>query len=291
MSSKVIALTGAAGMLGRSLARSPGVDWRPLPRSSELDLRDRDSLLKWFSVQQPEIVIHAAAMTAVDRCEEEPERAFEINREGTRHVVEAARLNGARLVYVSTDYVFDGGGDRPWSPEDPTGPINTYGASKLAGEDIVRAELADWVIARVSWLYGPRGPSFLHTMARLGKQRSGSSEPLRVVSDQVGSPTSTLVLAPALVALSCSDVRGIFHLAPKGNVSWFDYAKQIFLSLGLSDLKVEACSSEEFKRPAVRPQNSRLDTVDFDSLQLYDMGTWQDGVEAFARDYREELLA
>ena len=127
-------------------------------------------------------------------------------------------------------------------------------------------------------------------MARLGKARRGSHEALKVVSDQIGAPTSTLVLAEALTALVLSDACGVFHLAPRGEVSWFEYAKYIFDVLELEDVPVKACTSDEFKRPAARPQNSRLDTVDFDALRLYDLGTWQAGVEAFAQAHREELL-
>ena len=287
---ETIALTGASGMLGRSLLGATAADWLALPRSQDLDLRDRDAVVEWFTHHRPERVIHAAAMTAVDACEESPELAFEINRDGTRHVVEGAAKVGARLLYISTDYVFNGQGDRPWRPNSSTSPINRYGASKLAGEEEVKNGLDDFAIARVSWLFGPGGPSFLHTMARLGKARQGSDEALRIVADQIGAPTSTLVLAQALHALVLSDARGVFHLAPSGSVSWFDYARFIFQALELKDVRVEPCTSEEFQRPAERPRNSRLDTMDFDALSLYELGTWQDGIEAFIRSHREELL-
>lgn len=285
-----VALTGASGMLGRSLLQDGALDWLPLPRSRDLDLRDRDAVLGWFEEHRPKRVIHTAAMTAVDACEETPELAFENNRNATRHVAQAAARIGARLVYISTDYVFDGQGESPWRPDSKPSPINRYGASKLAGEDEVRRYLEDFAIARVGWLYGPGGPSFLHTMARLGKARQGTSEALRIVSDQIGAPTSTLVLAQALRALVLSNARGIFHIAPSGNVSWFEYARFIFQALELEDVRVEPCTSAEFQRPAARPQNSRLDTIDFDALRLYDLGTWQAGVAAFVRSHREELL-
>lgn len=290
MTPEAIALTGAGGMLGRSLRLQPGVDWKAMPPSRVLDLRDREAVLAWFAAHRPQKVIHAAAMTAVDFCEEHPKQAHEVNGDGTRHVVEGAQSVGARLIYVSTDYVFDGSGESPWRPDQPTSPINCYGESKLAGEEAVRAGVHDFAIARVSWLYGPGGPSFLHTMAKLGKARQGSSEPLRVVSDQVGAPTSTLVLAKALCALADSSACGTFHIAPSGAVSWFEYAKYIFGALNFRNVPVEPCTSDEFKRPAARPRNSRLDTVAFNALKLYDLGTWQEGVEAFATSYREELV-
>ena len=290
MSLGPIALTGANGMLGRSLCLQPDIQWQTMPPSRVLDLRDREAVLRWFEDHRPSKVIHTAAMTAVDKCEEDPDLAHQINVDGTRHVIEGVKRVGARLVYISTDYVFDGQGEAPWHPTDATSPINRYGASKLEAEGVIRRELQDFAIARVSWLYGPGGPSFFHTMAKLGKARQGGGEPLRVVSDQIGAPTSTLVLAPALLALVRSATRGIFHIAPSGAVSWFEYAQWIFKSLGLQDIPIEPCSSEEFKRPAARPRNSRLDTVDFDALKLYDLGTWQEGVEAFAHSYREELV-
>ena len=185
-------------MLGRSIARLSGTAWQPLPSSASLDIRNREEVLGWFKIHQPDVVLHVAAMTAVDACETNPELAFAVNRDGTRHIAEAANEVGARIVYVSTDYVFDGGGERPWKPEDPVSPLNVYGSSKQAGEDEIRNALENHAIARVSWLYGPGGPSFFHTMARLGARRNGGTEPLRVVSNQIGAPTNTEVLAGAL---------------------------------------------------------------------------------------------
>ena len=278
-------------MLGRSIARLSGTAWQPLPSSASLDIRNREEVLGWFKIHQPDVVLHVAAMTAVDACETNPELAFAVNRDGTRHIAEAANEVGARIVYVSTDYVFNGGGERPWKPEDPVSPLNVYGSSKQAGEDEIRNALENHAIARVSWLYGPGGPSFFHTMARLGARRNGGTEPLRVVSDQIGAPTNTEVLAGALRALAESNVQGTFHLAPTGAVSWYEYARTIFKCLGLHDVPIEPCSSTEFPRPAPRPHNSRLDTHRFDRLGLYELGTWEDGVIQFAQQYREELIS
>ena len=194
-------------MLGRSIARLSGTAWQPLPSSASLDIRNREEVLGWFKIHQPDVVLHVAAMTAVDACETNPELAFAVNRDGTRHIAEAANEVGARIVYVSTDYVFNGGGETPWKPEDPVSPLNVYGSSKQAGEDEIRNALENHAIARVSWLMALEDRVF-HTMARLGARRNGGTEPLRVVSDQIGAPTNTEVLAGALRALAESNGLG-----------------------------------------------------------------------------------
>ncbi len=286
-----IALSGASGMLGRSLLALGGVDWLPMPSSKELDISDRSSVLGWMAEARPEVVLHTAAMTAVDQCQSDVDLAYRVNRDGTQNIADACSEVGARCLYVSTDYVFNGTGTAPWRSESPTDPINVYGASKLAGEQAIRSLGDHGVIARVSWLFGPGGPSFLHAMARLGATRRGTREPLKVVNDQFGAPTSTLVLAPALLALATSRASGVLHMAPDGVTSWYEFALLIFEALGYTDIEVEPCSSDEFPRPAPRPRNSRLDTTTFKELRLLDMGNWTDGVRDFILRHREELTS
>ena len=163
-------------MLGRSIARLSGTAWQPLPSSASLDIRNREEVLGWFKIHQPDVVLHVAAMTAVDACETNPELAFAVNRDGTRHIAEAASEVGARIVYVSTDYVFNGGGERPWKPEDPVSPLNVYGSSKQAGEDEIRNALENHAIARVSWLYGPGDRvSFIRWLALVRVEMAGQN--------------------------------------------------------------------------------------------------------------------
>lgn len=250
-----VVITGAQGQLGqallpvcRRLGDAVGVD---LP---ELDLT-RPEAVGALAALAPDWIIHAAAATDVDRCEREPAWAMAVNADGTRHAVEAARRAGAGLVYLSTDYVFDGSKGSPYLEEDPPGPRSAYGRSKLAGEAIVRQEAPRWAIARTAWLYGLQGKNFVKTI--LAKARAG--EALRVVDDQVGSPTYAADLAEALGALVAGGLTGIFHLTNGGSCSWFDFTREILGRSGLAGVSLTPIGSGDLDRPAPRPAYSVLE--------------------------------
>lgn len=274
-----VLLTGGKGMLGRTLcANLPGMTVIPtdLPEADITDAAGFDNLLKHH---KPDAVIHCAAMTAVDKCETELDLAYKLNAVGTANVAAACRRNGVRLIAISTDYVFDGSLDRPYHEFDrPTGGNTIYGKSKFAGEEFVRQFCPDHVICRISWLYGPGGPSFVHTMMMLA---DGTRPVLKVVHDQIGSPTSTLAVASALRnILSRPELSGTFHLTCEGEATWYELAQEIFSIAGVTQ-NVEPCTTQEFPRPAPRPANSRLDKMMLRIHGLPPMPHWKDALKEF----------
>ena len=276
-------ITGARGMLGRTLQREfprllPDAELLPtdLP---EGDITDENAFSRLLEQAAPNAVIHCAAMTAVDRCESERELAFRLNAEGTANVARACCRCNARLIAISTDYVFDGTLDRPYNELDrATGGATVYGQSKFAGEEAVREFCPDHLICRISWLYGPGGPSFLHAMLKLA---DGTRPELKVVDDQHGNPTSTFAVAEKLAALLLRpELRGTFHLTCEGEATWADFAEEIFLQRGIRQ-KVIRCSTAEFPRPAPRPANSRLEKAMLRRYNLPPMPDWRAALADF----------
>lgn len=274
-----VLLTGGKGMLGRMLCAELS-DFEVIPTDlPEADITDPagfDAILKKI---KPDAVIHCAAMTAVDKCETETELAYKLNAFGSANVAAACHRNRIRLIAISTDYVFDGSADRPYNEFDvPTGGNTIYGKSKYAGEESIRKHCPDHVICRISWLYGPGGPSFVHTMIKLA---DGTRPVLKVVHDQIGNPTSTLAVARQLRnILNRKELVGTFHLTCEGEASWAEFAEEIFRLKGIAQ-KVEFCTTEEFQRPAPRPANSRLDKMMLRLTGLPPMPDWKEALAEF----------
>ncbi|MDH5298169.1 MAG: dTDP-4-dehydrorhamnose reductase [Desulfobulbaceae bacterium] len=257
-----VLIAGANGQLGRELVlRSPD-GWQVTALgSAEMDLRDREAVLRAVAAFSPELIINGAAYTAVDRAEIEPEQAYAVNGHGVAHLAEAATSQGARFIHVSTDFVFDGRQSHPYGPSDRTNPVGVYGASKLEGERLALAFCGPKaLIIRTSWLYGVHGNNFVKTMLRLMAERDG----LRVVDDQVGTPTWAGGLAAAIWRLAAIEAGGIHHWSDAGVASWYDFAVAI-QEEGLADgllaraIPVEPIASEEYLTPARRPAYSVLD--------------------------------
>ena len=267
-------------MLGRSLVSELADDFEIVATDlPEADITDEKSIEAAIERHAPDAVIHCAAMTAVDRCESERELAFRLNETGAANVATVCRRHGIRLIAISTDYVFDGDADRPYSESDiPTGGRTVYGQSKFAGEEAVRKLCPDHVIARISWLYGSDGPSFVHAMMSLA---DGSRPVLKVVADQHGNPTSTIAVARALrEVLKRPELRGTFHLTCEGEATWAEFAEEIFCLAGI-DQKVQPCTTDEFPRPAPRPKNSRLEKAALRVAGLPPMPDWKDALAEF----------
>ena len=251
-------------MLGQDVLRAAGGRAVGLTRA-ELDVTNRAAVTEALSGAT---VINCAAYTDVDGAESDPERAHAVNADGARNVAEAA----ARVVYVSTDYVFDGSKTGPYVESDPVNPLSAYGRSKLAGERATLTASPQSLIVRTSWLFGAGGGNFVATMLRLGEER----DELRVVDDQVGCPTFTGHLADALVALAEGHGHGFLHVAGSGSCSWFEFARAIFERAGM-DVDVRPCTTEEFPRPAPRPANSVLAS----DRGAPGLPAWQEGLDAY----------
>ena len=254
-------VTGAGGQLARAWVAAAPAGWDVVaPTRAELDIADGVAVEAYVAKAAPDLVLSAAAYTAVDRAESERDRAYAVNGEGAGHVARAARSAGARLIHVSTDFVFDGRSGTPYRPHDPTGPTGVYGASKLAGEVAVAAADPDALIVRTAWVYGPGGANFVATMLRL----MASRPEVRVVADQIGTPTSTLSLAAALWGFAATDAKALWHYTDAGAASWYDFAQAIAeeaVQLGLleSAPPVIPIATADYPTPAVRPAYSVLD--------------------------------
>ena len=274
-------VTGAGGILGRQLQERRPAGFELCTRDrAELDVTDHRAVRACIREERPQVVLHAAAMTAVDACETEVERAFAVNALGTLHVAEACHDVGALLVMISTDYVFDGTSARPYRETDPARPLSIYGQSKWQGEQAVRAHAPRHLIVRTQWLYGPGGPNFVDTMLGL----ADAGRPLRVVADQVGCPTSTADLADALYRLIASDpAGGTYHVSSEGGASWYDFAREIFRLSGASPA-LSPCTTDQYPRPAPRPAFGVLDNWRLRQAGLEPMPHWREGLRRFLED-------
>lgn len=256
-----IVITGGKGMLGRTLQKELSDHEITIADLPEWDITDDEGFARKLEEVSPDVVIHCAAMTKVDDCETNRDLAFKLNEEGTRNVALAAKICGARLFAISTDYVFSGEPPREpwaWSETDIPRPRTVYGASKFAGEQMVQMIHPDnSVVLRIAWLYGAGGPSFVHTMAKLGAQEG---VPLKVVEDQRGNPTSTKTVADVIkFLLSKPDVSGIVHSTCEEQATWYELTLELKKLLGPRfPREVVPCTTAEFPRPAPRPANSAL---------------------------------
>lgn len=282
-----VAITGAKGMLGTTLMNTlQGHELFALDRE-ECDITNPALVCSVFEKIKPDVVIHCAAMTAVDLCESKEFEAWRINAFGTTNVAHACNNIGAKLIAISTDYVFDGELDRPYHEYDqPNGGLNIYAKSKWAAEQAVRALCRNHLIARVSWLYGSKGPSFVHTMLRLA---DGTRPELKIVNDQIGNPTSTKAVAEALqVILRKPEFVGTVHLTCEGEASWFDFAKKIFEITGVNQ-KIIPCTSDQYRTPARRPHNSRLEKLVLKEWGEWRMPQWERALEDFLQESNQSF--
>ena len=276
-----VLVTGAKGQLGTDLMNELakrgiegiGVDVQ------EMDITDAEACRRVIKNSGADAVIHCAAYTAVDAAEDNVELCRRINGEGTRNVAQACKEADVKLMYISTDYVFDGQGTRPWEPDDERHPLNVYGQTKYEGELAVE-ELSDkYFIVRIAWVFGVAGKNFIKTMLRLGKERGAVS----VVDDQIGSPTYTYDLARLLVDMIQTDKYGRYHATNEGLCSWYEFAKEIFRQAGM-DVPVTPVSSDAFPAKATRPSNSRLNKDKLSENGFERLPAWQDALGRFLKE-------
>lgn len=286
-----ILVTGAGGQLGQDCARVLGTEHTVYAfGSKELDIGSESQVRERMAMVRPEAVINCAAFTGVDASESNQAPCWRVNAQGPAYLAAACTEQAARLLHVSTDYVFAGDKPvpRPYTEADPVAPLSEYGRSKLAGEEAVRAACANHLIIRTAWLYGIGGRNFLKTMLRLAV--SNPERTIRVVNDQYGSLTWTHRLAGQIKELLTGGLTGTVHATAEGYATWYDGAR-LFLTAMSVPFSLEPCTTAEYPTPARRPVNSILENSVLKANGLNRMVPWEEDVQAFSRQYRAELLA
>ncbi|UNK18013.1 dTDP-4-dehydrorhamnose reductase [Paenibacillus sp. N3/727] len=284
-----VLVTGAQGQLGQDVVSLFGEAGHRVIGCGreELDVTNMDQCQQMISAYLPDAIIHCASYTAVDTAETNVDEAYLVNAIGTRNIAFSAEQVGAKLVYISTDYVFNGKAIHPYHEYDNTDPQTIYGKSKRAGESLVQSLCSKWFIVRTSWVFGPYGSNFVKTMLRLGQEKPL----LQVVNDQKGSPTYTVDLVRFLLDLTATEKYGVYHASNSGSCTWYEFAKAIFEEshelLGLSfSAKLEPCATDEFPRPAPRPQNSVLEHLAIRNNKFDDFRHWREALREFLLDMK-----
>ncbi|WP_106767211.1 dTDP-4-dehydrorhamnose reductase [Paenibacillus faecalis] len=287
-----VLVTGSRGQIGQdvvSLFSEAGHHVIACGRR-ELDITNMEHCQQVISVHQPEVIIHCASYTAVDAAETNVDEAYLVNATGTGNMALSAERVGAKLVYISTDYVFNGQSPHPYYEYDRPDPQSIYGKTKRAGECLVQGLCSQWFIVRTSWVFGRHGQNFVKTMLRLGQER----ELLQVVNDQKGSPTYTVDLVHFLLELTATEKYGIYHASNSGACTWYEFAKAIFEKaqelLGVSfKARLEPCRTDEFPRAAPRPENSVLGHLAIRNNQFDEFRHWSEALEEFLPSMRHSL--
>ncbi|CUH93515.1 dTDP-4-dehydrorhamnose reductase [Herbinix luporum] len=290
---KGIFITGGLGQLGHALYNLLKdnkdyqlylTDYQPSEDGivRKLDITDEAAVEAEIIGIRPDIIINCAAMTAVDLCESQQEMAYKINALGPKYLAKAAAKVDAKLIHVSTDYIYDGQAKSPYTEETKANPINIYGHTKLAGDNFVMEYCPKAFVLHTAWLYG-EGKNFVKTMLRLAKE----GKKIRVVSDQIGTPTSALELARAIIFLMETDSYGKYHATCEGKASWYEFAQKIFEMAGLN-IEVEAISTEEYPTPAKRPMYSVLDNKKLRECHSYYMKDWQEALKEYMDSIRTD---
>lgn len=277
-----VLVTGVKGQLGYDVVRelekrghtAVGVD------IDEMDITDATAVERVLTETQPEAVIHCSAFTAVDRAEDETELCRRVNVEGTGNIAKICKKLDCKMLYLSTDYIFSGDGERPWEPDDEASPLNAYGQSKYDGELALKKYVEKYFIVRISWVFGINGNNFIKTMLRLGRENGA----VKVVDDQIGSPTYTYDLSRLLVDMIESGRYGAYHATNEGICSWYEFAKEIFRAAGMNDVSVTPVKSGEFPVKAKRPKNSRMSKEKLVANGFTLLPAWQDAVARYMKE-------
>ena len=273
-------VTGSGGQLGYDVIlelKKRGYKDIVAPTFDELDITDRDKVIEMITLVKPDVIFHCAAYTAVDNAEDNKDICFKVNVDGTKNIVDASKMVDAKIIFMSTDYIFDGEKIGEYVEEDSPNPNNVYGESKVLGEEIVKSNPKHF-ITRISWVFGKNGKNFIKTMLELAKTKTE----LNVVSDQIGSPTYTVDLAKVLVDMSFSSLYGTYNVTNSGYCSWAEFADEIFKKAG-KDVLVNHINSEEYPQKAYRPRNSKLNKEKLKN-NFSVLPTWQDAVEKYLKE-------
>ncbi|MBD8500983.1 dTDP-4-dehydrorhamnose reductase [Paenibacillus arenosi] len=273
-----VLVTGADGQLGQDVVQLFHDSGHCVVACNreKLDITDQERCQQVLTDERPDVVIHCAAYTAVDQAEADVEQAYAVNAVGTRNVAEATEAIGAKLVYISTDYVFDGQGTMPYHEYDNTNPQGIYGKSKRAGEVLVQSLSSRYFIVRTSWVFGEYGANFVKTMLKFGVER----DRLSIVHDQIGSPTYTVDLAQFLLKLVETARYGIYHVSNSGVCSWFEFAEEIFKQSGIN-VELLPCTTEQFPRPAPRPKYSVMESLSIRINGFDTLPHWKDALKRY----------
>ncbi len=278
-----VVVTGVQGQLGYDLVKQLEAKNHQVygVGRKELDISDEAAVKAFIKKINPDAILHSAAYTNVDKAEEDKETAYTVNALGTKYLAEAAKKAGAKMVLVSTDYVFDGTATEPYEVNHPTKPIGAYGETKLAGEEFLKGILERYFIVRTAWVFGINGNNFIKTMLRLAEDR----DELGVVHDQVGSPTYTVDLARFIIELVESDKYGVYHATNEGVCSWYEFALEIFKQAEV-EIKVNRLTSNQFPRPAARPNYSVLSKKRLIEQGFKTLPNWQDALAAYLKELK-----
>ena len=284
-----VLVTGVKGQLGHDVMdelAAKGIEGIGVD-VEEMDITDAAACEKVITEAKPDAVIHCAAYTAVDAAEDNVELCRKVNAEGTRNIAKVCKALDIKMMYISTDYVFNGEGLRPWEPDDHREPLNVYGLTKYEGEIAVEQNLEKYFIVRIAWVFGVNGKNFIKTMLRLGKERGAVS----VVNDQIGSPTYTYDLARLLVDMIQTDKYGRYHATNEGLCSWYEFACEIFRQAGMDEVKVTPVDSDGFPAKAKRPSNSRMSKEKLTENGFERLPSWQNALERYLKALKENGMA
>lgn len=277
-----ILITGSNGQLGHDLMNEfdkRGVEYIGVD-VAEMDITDAKACRQVITEAKPDAVIHCAAYTAVDAAEDNVELCRKINAEGTKNIAEVCRDLDVKLMYISTDYVFNGEGVRPWEPDDHREPLNIYGLTKYEGEVYIERLVKKYFTVRIAWVFGVNGKNFIKTMLRLGKEKGAVS----VVNDQIGSPTYTYDLARLLADMIETEEYGRYHATNEGLCSWYEFACEIFRQAGMDNVRVTPVDSSQFPARAKRPKNSRMDQSKLVEKGFTPLPAWQDALKRYLKE-------
>ena len=282
-----VLVTGVKGQLGYECVRELsergyhnilGIDIQ------DLDITDQEAVDKFVDNFKPDVILHPAGWTAVDKAEENPDLVFKVNAEGTKNLAVAAERNQAKIIYISTDYVFEGKGDTPFETNSPKIGLSVYGRSKSLGEDYVLKFNSRSFVIRISWAFGINGNNYIKSMLRLAETKTE----LNIVADQIGSPTYMYDLSKLMCDMMETDKYGVYHATNEGYCSWYDFTKYIYKVAGITHVKVNPITTAEYKKlvpnQADRPLNSRLSKKSLDDNGFKRLPTWQDAVDRFLKE-------
>lgn len=276
-----ILVTGVKGQLGYDIMKvlnARGIECLGAD-IEEFDITDFAAVEKYITAINPSAVIHCSAYTAVDKAEENADLVFKVNVEGPKNIATVCKQIDAKMVYISTDYVFPGVGENAYEVDDEKNPLSVYGKTKLGGEEVVKEILNKYFIVRISWVFGLNGNNFVRTMLKIGKDR----DTVNVVNDQIGSPTYTADLAPILCDMVVTDKYGEYHATNEGYCSWSEFAQEIFDLAGYKT-KVNPIPTSEYPTKAVRPFNSRMSKKSLDSAGFKRLPDWHDALKRYMKE-------